>query len=324
LGEGGFGTVYSAWDERLRRRVAVKVLESASAGRRVLREAQAAARLNHPGIVTLYELGSDGDRSYLVSELVEGAPLRERVIEGRLSDRDVALVGAELCDALAHAHGRGVVHRDVKPENVILAGPDDVAPPRAMLTDFGVAAVLGAEALTRTGEVVGTLAYMAPEQAEGLEAGPEADLYALALVLYECWAGENPVARSSPAETARAIGEPPPPLRAIRPDLPLPLCETIDATLSAEPHERPGAQELRAALHGASAELDATAALPLPEREPREPSRRGFVARAGVAALAAAAVVALAAGAPLPGLALTLAVLVWVALAITVQALVRI
>lgn len=322
LGQGGFGTVYRAWDERLRRPVAVKVLQDGRAGPRVLREAQAAARLNHPGIVTLYELGSEGGRAYLVSELVEGASLRELLDAGRLSDRDIALAAAELCEALAHAHERGVVHRDVKPENAILAERVEGEPPRAMLTDFGVASVRGADALTRTGEVVGTLSYMAPEQAEGLEAGPESDLYSLALVAYECWAGENPVARPSPAETARAIGEPLPPLAAPRPDLPAELCETVDAALAPDPGDRPSPWELRGALLDASAELDGVPPAPLRAPEPAAPPRRVGALRVGVALAAAAAAAALAAGAPLPGLAFTVAALVWIALALAVQALV--
>src|SRR5919199_6579064 len=117
VGSGGMGTVYRAFDERLHRQVAVKEI-SAPDARRVLREAQAAARLNHPGIVTLYELGSEGDRMLLVSELVEGATLAELARCGDLSDREVAELGADVCAALAHAHERGVVHRDVKPHNV--------------------------------------------------------------------------------------------------------------------------------------------------------------------------------------------------------------
>ena len=121
------GTVYRAFDERLQRHVAVKEIAGADA-RRVLREAQAAARLNHPGIVTLYELGSEGDRALLVSELVEGATLAELARSEGLSDREAAEFGADICEALAHAHERGVIHRDIKPQNVIVRVDDGVGP----------------------------------------------------------------------------------------------------------------------------------------------------------------------------------------------------
>jgi serine/threonine protein kinase len=243
IGSGGFGTVYEAWDGRLERPVAVKAIESAG-GRgsgRVLREAQAAARLNHPGIVTLYEMGEEDGNALLVTELVEGDTLAELNCECALSDREIAEIGADLCEALAHAHSRAVVHRDIKPQNVLVTEEGE---PRAKLMDFGVARLTDAAALTAPGDVVGTLAYMAPEQAEGQAAGPEADVYSLALMLYECWSGENPARRATPAATARAIGARLRPLRRLRPDLPRELCETVDACLQTRPGRRPSLEEL--------------------------------------------------------------------------------
>ena len=189
IGSGGFGTVYEAWDGRLERPVAVKAIDAGGGdgSGRVLREAQAAARLNHPGIVTLYEMGEEEGSALLVTELVEGSTLDELSREGSLSDREVGEIGADLCEALDHAHSRSVVHRDIKPQNVLVTEDGE---PRAKLMDFGVARLTDATALTAPGGVVGTLAYMAPEQAEGREAGPEADIYSLALTLYECWTGE--------------------------------------------------------------------------------------------------------------------------------------
>jgi serine/threonine-protein kinase len=246
IGSGGFGVVYEAWDGRLERPVAVKAIEQrGEAGRRVLREAQAAARLNHPGIVTLYELGEEDGNALLVTELVEGSTLARLASAGELSDREIGEIGADLCEALDHAHSRGVVHRDIKPQNVQVIEDGE---PRAKLMDFGVAHLADDAPLTAVGDVVGTLAYMSPEQAEGRPAGPEADVYSLALTLYECWSGENPHRRAGPAATARAIGGRTRPLRRLRPDLPRELTETVDACLSPRPNHRSSLEELGTAI----------------------------------------------------------------------------
>ena len=233
IGSGGFGVVYEAWDGRLERPVAVKAIEQrGEAGRRVLREAQAAARLNHPGIVTLYEMGEEDGNALLVTELVEGSTLARLAHNGELSDREIGEIGTDLCEALDHAHSRGVVHRDIKPQNVQVIEDSE---PRAKLMDFGVAHLAGDTPLTAAGDVVGTLAYMAPEQAEGKVAGPECDVYSLALTLYECWSGENPHRRATPTATARSIGTPVASLGRLRPDLPPEVVEAIDASLEPEP-----------------------------------------------------------------------------------------
>jgi hypothetical protein len=253
LGAGGFGVVWLAHDERLDRVVAVKRIAThdAAAGARAEREAKAAARLAHPGIVALYESGRDDGAVYLVSELVRGRTLGDLLDEGALSDRDVLRIGVALCDALAHAHGRGVVHRDVKPGNVMVPDRPGDGPGVAKLTDFGVARIAGDDVLTRTGDVVGTLAYMAPEQAEGREAGPEADLYALALVVYEGLAGVNPVRGRGAASTARRVGARLPPLGRLRRDLPLDLCGAVDRAVLPRPEQRGTLDDLRAALAAA-------------------------------------------------------------------------
>jgi hypothetical protein len=308
IGSGGMGTVYSAFDERLQRNVAVKEIVGGDAAR-VVREAQAVARLNHPGIVTLYELGSQHGRALLVSELVDGETLSDLAGGGSLTDREVANLGADVCAALDHAHRRGVVHRDVKPQNVIVRR-DVGAGRRAKLMDFGVAAMRGAPTLTATGEVLGTLAYMAPEQAEGLRAGEPADVYSLALSLYECWAGVNPAARETPAQTVRELGEPLPSLREYRPDLPGRLTECIDLCLDPEPELRPAAGELGRALVSVAGSLDASAAVPAraPLGRPERESVAGLrAAQLGALCAWGLAVGALAAGAGRPGLALALA-----------------
>jgi hypothetical protein len=265
LGSGGFGVVWSAWDEKLEREVAVKVLHREGGDARIVREARAAARLNHPGIVGLYELASDDDDLYLVSELVRGRTLAELEKARALSDRDVARIGVALCEALTHAHARGVIHRDVKPQNVMVVAEPAAGAGFAKLTDFGVAHVASAERVTRTGDVVGTLEYMAPEQAEGRDATPATDVYSLALTLYEAWTGSNPVRGRGPAATAKKIGRPLPSLGARRRDLPPELCDAIDDALEPDPGLRPSTRELAGELKAAEQELSSEGGLVEPE-----------------------------------------------------------
>jgi eukaryotic-like serine/threonine-protein kinase len=256
LGAGGFGVVWLAWDEKLEREVAVKAIpRDGGAGERVEREARAAARLNHPGIVAIYELASDEHDVYLVSELVRGRTLAELVHAGAIADRDVARIGVALCEALEHAHARGVIHRDVKPQNVMVLAEPAAGAGFAKLADFGVAHVTSGDPLTRTGDVVGTLAYMAPEQAEGARVTPACDVYSLALTLYEAWTGTNPVRAGGPAATARRLGRPLPSLAALRRDLPLELCDAVDEALDIDPARRPAPARLRAELRAAESEL---------------------------------------------------------------------
>ena len=244
LGSGAFGSVWSARDERLDRDVAVKLLpRERVVHARFEREARAAARLQHPAIVTLYEAAVDDDGAYLVSELVRGRTLEALLGQGKLSDREILEVGVCLCDALAHAHAQGVIHRDLKPSNVLVPTRSQPSE-RAKLTDFGVAHIAGGATLTRTGDVIGTLAYMAPEQADGRDAGPEADLYSLALVLYEALTGVNPQAQSTRRSRRTFV----PPLRRQRRDLDRHLAAGIDRALQPRPHERGSLTDLRATL----------------------------------------------------------------------------
>ena len=247
---GGFGTVYEARDERLGRSVAVKAIPAdGRADERARREAHAVARLDHPGIVSVFDAGEEDGTRFLVSELVRGSTLAQLETAGEVSDRDVLRIGLALADALAHAHERGVIHRDVKPQNVMV--PDRPRSPygAAKLTDFGVAHLAGDEPLTRTGDVVGTLAYMAPEQAAGERVDERCDLYALGLVLYEGLAGVNPVRAGSPAATLRRVGLRPAAARQGSAATCRPSCaRRIDRTLRPLPDERGDLADLADAL----------------------------------------------------------------------------
>ncbi|MFD7061042.1 serine/threonine-protein kinase [Streptomyces sp. NPDC059906] len=221
LGRGGMGTVWRARDEVLRREVAVKEvrapagLSQADVGRmyaRLEREAWAAARISHPNVVTVYDVATDAGRPWIVMELVRGLSLADLLdAEGPLEPRRAGLIGAEVLAALRAAHAAGVLHRDVKPANVLLANDG-----RVVLTDFGIARVEGSEALTMTGEVVGSPEFLAPERALGRTPGPASDLWSLGVLLYAAVEGVSPFRQDTPLSTLRAIvdEELPPPRRA--------------------------------------------------------------------------------------------------------------
>ncbi len=243
IGSGGFADVYEALDLRLNERVALKVIaEGRGMSGRVVREVEAAAALSHPNIVALYDWFGDGERSVLVWELVEGDSLNDLL--GELAVGDVLAVGAELLDALAFAHSQGIIHRDVKPQNVMLDRDGHVK-----VMDFGIARLLDADTLTQDGDVIGTVAYMSPEQAAGRRVGPPSDVYSAGMVLYELLAGEHPLRGETPAETLSNVAAGRlPPLATLRPDLPKELVGLIDDACAARPGERPAAAELGEAL----------------------------------------------------------------------------
>jgi hypothetical protein len=243
IGAGGFAEVYEAVDLELDREVALKVVDERRVlSVRVVREVEAAAALDHPGIVSLFDFFTDGERSFLVWELVRGQSLAELADE--LDDAEAVLALAQACDALAYAHSRGVVHRDVKPQNVMV----DVHG-RVKVMDFGIARLIDAETLTSEGEMLGTVAYMSPEQAAGRRAGPPSDVYSAGLVLYELLSGENPLRGATPAETVgRVLAGRLPSLGDLRPDLPSELVDAVDVACATRVADRPTAVELAEAL----------------------------------------------------------------------------
>ncbi|NEC77302.1 protein kinase domain-containing protein, partial [Streptomyces rochei] len=239
LGEGGMGTVWRARDEVLRREVAVKEVR-APAGlpeadvrrmyARLEREAWAAARVAHRNVVTVYDVATDDGRPWIVMELVRGLSLADVLdAEGPLEPRRAALIGAEVLAALRAAHAAGVLHRDVKPANVLLS--DDG---RVVLTDFGIARVDGSSALTMTGEVIGSPEFLAPERALGRTPGPESDLWSLGVLLYTAVEGASPFRQDTPLSTLRAVvdEELPPPHRAGA------LAPVVEGLLRKDPAER--------------------------------------------------------------------------------------
>ena len=282
LGQGGMGVVYQAEDVRLKRFVALKFLSSAIAGStqarsRVLREAPAAASLDDPHVCTLYEAGEESGRAYLVMAFIDGPTLKERVAAGRLAIDETLSIARDIASGLASAHARGVVHRDIKPGNVLLAGPR-----LAKITDFGLARIEGVTRSTGTAGVAGTPAYMSPEQAQGLPTDHRTDIWSLGCVIYEMLTGRSPFATSSGQVDVFAIVHGPPPgVTAFRPDVPVTLAAVVDRCLRTDLRARyQSASDLLADLERVSAgdtpsavrtvreELPSIAVLPFADMSP--------------------------------------------------------
>jgi serine/threonine-protein kinase len=215
IGHGGMASVYRAKDRRLGREVALKLIhphlrESPEVAARFVAEARAVAKLRHPNIVCVYDISDEDEpERYLVAELIEGATLRQLLREhGRLPVELGVVVALEIGKALSHAHEQGVIHRDVKPENVLVElSKDSEARVRVKLTDFGIAKLLDAQGVTSTGQVLGSPAHMAPEQIEGNDVDARADVFSLAVLLYECLVGRLPFQGNNPAQVLRAVLE---------------------------------------------------------------------------------------------------------------------
>ncbi|RRQ77772.1 serine/threonine protein kinase [Streptomyces griseofuscus] len=244
IGSGGMGRVWRAHDEVLHRAVAVKELTAAlyvsDSDQAVLlartrAEARAAARINHSAVVTVHDVLDHDGRPWIVMELVEGNSLADAVKEqGRIEPREAARIGLWVLRALRAAHSAGVLHRDVKPGNVLL-GRDG----RVLLTDFGIAQIEGDSTITRTGEVVGSVDYLAPERVRGHDPGPASDLWALGATLYTAVEGRSPFRRTSPLSTMQAVVEE----EAEQPVNAGPLGPVISALLRKDPERRPSAEE---------------------------------------------------------------------------------
>jgi Protein kinase domain len=242
LGSGGSGSVWLARDETNGLDVALKIVaRHGKADSRAEREAEAAARLRHPRCLRAYAFAGDERNVYIAYEYVPGRTMRDRMRAGELGDAGTVEAAAQILEGLAHAHANGIVHRDVKPTNVLIADGPRV---EVRLLDFGLAQFAEAETLTAAGDVPGTLAYISPERLAGEEAGPAADIWAVGVLLWEALVGYHPFWAASPVETARRIDAGAPPLASVRPDLPKPLLEAVDRALALDPARRPPALQL--------------------------------------------------------------------------------
>jgi serine/threonine-protein kinase len=263
VGTGGMSSVFRARDLQLDRLVAVKILheryvEDAEYVERFRREARAVAQLSHPNIVTVIDRGDDDGRQYIVFENVEGENLKELLQRtGRLPVRRALELAVAVAEGLSFAHERGLVHRDVKPQNVLLSREGEVK-----VTDFGIARSLHVEhGVTQTGTVLGTGEYLAPEQASGSRVSPATDVYSLGVVLWELLAGDVPFAGENFVAVAlRHVNEPPPDLREVRPDVSPRLAAAVDRSLAKDPARRfPSMKALAHELRACLAELDGDA-----------------------------------------------------------------
>ncbi len=253
IGSGGFSTVYRARDHKMGRDVAVKaVRRTEELSDRATLEARAAAKLGHPHIVTVFELAEDEDEVYLVSELVAGETLGERIGSGELTDRDCIEIAMQILEALDHAHGRGVIHRDIKPDNIMLTGGGR---PRVKVMDFGIAQLENTQRLTRQGDVLGTIAYMSPEQADGCTVDSATDVYSTALTLYECLTGSNPFHGGTAAEIVGRLQAGALPLTHVRPDLPAELFDLVEEAMDPDPRLRLGLKSFAVGLEQVLPEL---------------------------------------------------------------------
>src|SRR5436305_5306045 len=250
------GHVWLARDERSGLDVALKIVaRDGKQGRRAEREARAAAALRHERCQRILALARDPSHVYIAYEYVPGRTLREALRAGAIDDRAALEVAAQISDALAHAHARGIVHRDVKPSNVLLAQHSDLRSESidVRLLDFGLAQMAEFDTLTALGDVPGTLAYISPERLQGNTATSAADVWAVGVLLWEALAGEHPFWGGDLVETSKQIQRGAPSLETVRPDLPAHVLETVAGALVANPARRAAAARHARALRPAPA-----------------------------------------------------------------------
>jgi serine/threonine-protein kinase len=277
VGCGGMGIVLKGHDRQLNRHVAIKVLAphyatSAAARQRFAREAQAAAAVVHQHVLAIHGVSEGGKLPYLVMPFVAGQSLQERISEhGTLDVKDVLRIGMQAAEGLAAAHAQGLVHRDVKPANILLENGVE----RVLLTDFGLARAIDDASLTRSGIIAGTPQYMSPEQARGDAVDHRTDLFSLGSVLYAMCAGRPPFRAETTMGVLRRISDVPPrPLQDVNPDVPAWLASIIERLLAKSPDDRfQSASEVAALLERCLAHLQHPAAVPLPDAA-RARSRR--------------------------------------------------
>ena len=260
--------MWLALDERNGLDVALKIIpREGKAAARAEREAMAARRLRHDRCVRAYDVGHDPSHVYIAYEYVPGRTLRETIRSGALTDRKAVEIAAQVLDALAHAHRAGIVHRDVKPANILVEDRDDLS---IRLLDFGLAQFDGADTLTAVGDVPGTLAYIAPERLDGSEATPQSDVWSVGVLLWETLTDRHPFWGVPIQEVARAIQEGAPPLASERRGLPRRLVGAVDAALALDPASRPTALDLSAELRNALRTAQARPGRAKPEVERRD------------------------------------------------------
>jgi serine/threonine-protein kinase len=236
LGAGAMAEVWLAVDAQLGRNVALKLLRADADPARFEREAHAVASLSHPNICRLYDYGSEGGRPFMVFEYMPGGTLEERLGTGEpLRDGETQAVASEVAAGLAHAHEHGLIHRDLKPANILF---DEEG--RAKISDFGIARATGVDTLTEAGTLIGTAAYMSPEQASGEAASPASDVYSFGVILYRMLTGRLPFETTSPVDLLRRqLYEAPPAIHSLRPDAPTTLAAVAEESMAKSPADRP-------------------------------------------------------------------------------------